>query len=1105
MNEFRVERGSEKSPAGGGADQVSPSRPVNAWETESQIDAVEIAADANAAQGAGTGLASLSGLLRPTDAQAETATPLAGLSEPPLAAASLTRSPDTGAGLSEEDGSGRTDRLPDPASGPSAIRPAVDGRSAPVAGAGGPDGTGGAPATSILTGPADVGQSAPQPLQPAASSAGAPTAFQSVLSTGTDARADPVPTEDAAAPAPDPSEDADPSPQEGPGPGTVAPDPGLSTVTLAQAGPLPEDAPAGTVVATLELAGARDVLFEITDADGVAIDHPLFEIDGNRIVLRAGATPDFETDPQIQIFIRTTVDGVAYDPVVLTIDIADVAEVVTLEDGGATFTDAGVTEIELRGGAGSDTITGGQGDDRLSGAAGDDRLIGGAGQDTAVYTGNWSDYDIFREGSDLIVRDTRPGSPDGTDTLRGIEMLTFADRTLPIADVMNVAPALQVSGGKVTEGVAGQSVGRVTATDPNEGDRVTLTLDDPRFEIAGGTLRLRQEASLDFETDGAAVEVTVTATDLLGAQTRQVVRVDVQDTPEGIELGPGGRSFTDASVAEAQVRGGTGADTITGSAGDDLIDGDDGNDSLYGGAGDDDLTGGRGDDRIDGGGGTDTARWSGDVSTYSVALEEGTFTVTDLIGDTGSDRVAAVEVFVFGDRTLSLAEMRQEAARQSDTPPDAPYLVGDGSVAEDASGGSVVGLILGGDPDGNAVTYDLTDAKGAPLTDRRFEIVGNEIRVRDGAVFDYETAPVHRIFVTARTEYNASAPTELSLTVTDRAEGIDLGPDTVEFVDTGVAETFVRGGDGANRIVANEGGSDLFGGGGDDTLVGGTGDDRMDGGAGADLLWGGDWDDTLLGGDGDDRLHGGEGFNLIDGGAGQDTAVWDLDVSAFEISHDAATDRFTIVDPVGLAYSDEVVGVETFDFAGITYSAEEMRALALQQQADRSGPTPSSPSDEDPQEPAPPLPEDGIVGTSGDDTLTGGTGADRIFGGAGDDLLFGGQGDASDMLYGGTGFDELDGGGGSDTYVVEPGQDWTMISDGGLAWTDTILLEGVSGGAQVSGETITGTGWTMILDSGSSVTAQGDGMLDLSDDASGILTFDDGSTVDFIGIDRIAW
>ncbi|WP_256808960.1 M10 family metallopeptidase C-terminal domain-containing protein [Bradyrhizobium sp. Bra64] len=96
------------------------------------------------------------------------------------------------------------------------------------------------------------------------------------------------------------------------------------------------------------------------------------------------------------------------------------------------------------GGSGNDTIVGnaisnalngGNGNDTLTGGGGNDTLTGGSGSDKAVYSGNYANYSFaYNSGSQTFtVTDQRSGSPDGTDTVTGIESFQFADQTMSSA------------------------------------------------------------------------------------------------------------------------------------------------------------------------------------------------------------------------------------------------------------------------------------------------------------------------------------------------------------------------------------------------------------------------------------------------------------------------------------------------------------------------------------------------------------------------------------------------------------------------------------------------------------------------------------------------
>jgi Ca2+-binding RTX toxin-like protein len=76
----------------------------------------------------------------------------------------------------------------------------------------------------------------------------------------------------------------------------------------------------------------------------------------------------------------------------------------------------------IAGGSGNDTLEGNDGDNVLNGGAGSDALSGGGGIDTAAFSSPLLDYTVSQRGSVTII-----SGADGTDTLTGIERLTFAD------------------------------------------------------------------------------------------------------------------------------------------------------------------------------------------------------------------------------------------------------------------------------------------------------------------------------------------------------------------------------------------------------------------------------------------------------------------------------------------------------------------------------------------------------------------------------------------------------------------------------------------------------------------------------------------------------
>ncbi len=117
----------------------------------------------------------------------------------------------------------------------------------------------------------------------------------------------------------------------------------------------------------------------------------------------------------------------------------------------------------------------------------------------------------------------------------------------------------------------------------------------------------------------------------------------------------------------------------------------------------------------------------------------------------------------------------------------------------------------------------------------------------------------------------------------DRVHG-GAGDDKV-FGGTG--DDYGEGNDGNDVLGGSRGLDRLFGGNGNDVLAGqhdadflagGAGDDRMFGGGDNDILIGSGGNDLLVAGAGDDRLEGGRGNDVLSGGDGADAFIYNLGV-----------------------------------------------------------------------------------------------------------------------------------------------------------------------------------------------------------------------------------
>ena len=170
--------------------------------------------------------------------------------------------------------------------------------------------------------------------------------------------------------------------------------------------------------------------------------------------------------------------------------------------------------------------------------------------DTAVYNGNQADYNIVNNGDgtysithvNVVVRGlAEKPLDDGTDTIRNIELLQFADGIL---DLRNVAPEITSNGGDATAAVSiaenSAAVTTVTAADADIGQTLTYTInggaDAARFAINAGTGVLSFINAPSFETatdaDGDNVyNVTVQVSDGFAIDT-QALAVTVTNVNE---------------------------------------------------------------------------------------------------------------------------------------------------------------------------------------------------------------------------------------------------------------------------------------------------------------------------------------------------------------------------------------------------------------------------------------------------------------------------------------------------------------------------------------------------------------------------------------------
>ena len=226
--------------------------------------------------------------------------------------------------------------------------------------------------------------------------------------------------------------------------------------------------------------------------------------------------------------------------------------------GGDDKISGGSSDDYLIGGTGNDTLNGSSGNDTLDGGSGNDQLNGDAGYDTAVYNGSVFDYSFSISSPSSTITDANlSDGDDGTDTLKDVEEVQFADATiyldgrnndplvaadylfmqedqsLSVAFADQLANDLGVEGDTITLESVGNAVNGTVSLDgsgnvvftPNSDFSGTAsfeyTVSDGQGGFNSGTVTVEVEAVADAPnistTDASGTEDTAIALDLSAA------------------------------------------------------------------------------------------------------------------------------------------------------------------------------------------------------------------------------------------------------------------------------------------------------------------------------------------------------------------------------------------------------------------------------------------------------------------------------------------------------------------------------------------------------------------------------------------------------------
>ena len=309
----------------------------------------------------------------------------------------------------------------------------------------------------------------------------------------------------------------------------------------------------------------------------------------------------------------------------------------------------------------------------------------------------------------------------------------------------------------MNENAGGGIVTSVATENANE-----VTVDDDRFEVADGNLKLTAGTALNFESDTSPIEVTITASGD-GESDTHVVSVSINDVNEAPTISVAAMTTDEAMAA--------GVDP-------DLMVAEDSDGSIPGAVvahielSDEDT------------GDTHTLTVSDDrfeaiqaFGQWWLKLKEG----ADLDYETDDTITLTVTVTDSGDPALSTdSDEVMITVTNVDEAPSAPE-VRDGpfSIAENTAGAVITSLADSTDPEGDDITYSVDD--------ERFEITsGLVLKLKDGESLNFEDGASVDLVVSASDPANNSSETTVTLTVGDVNEAPSVTADD-HAVDENVA------------------------------------------------------------------------------------------------------------------------------------------------------------------------------------------------------------------------------------------------------------------------------------------------------------------------------
>ena len=452
------------------------------------------------------------------------------------------------------------------------------------------------------------------------------------------------------------------------------------------------------------------------DSHGYTVDDARFEVVAGQLKLKATDSLNHESEPTVDVTVTSTDSGSLTTNQLFTITVTDVNEAPT----AIALSNASVAENAAGAVIGNLSTTDPDAGDSHGYTVDDARFEVVAGQ-------------LKLKATDSLNHESEP-TVDVTVTSTDSGSLTTNQLfTITVTDVNEAPTAIALSNASVAENAAGAVIGNLSTTDPDAGDSHGYTVDDARFEVVAGQLKLKATDSLNHESE-PTVDVTVTSTDSGSLTTNQLFTITVTDVNEA----PTAIALSNASVAE------NAAGAVIGNL--STTDPDAG----------------------------DSHGYTVDDARFEVVAGQLKLKATDSLNH---ESEPTVDVTVTSTDSGSLTTNQLFTITVTDVN-EAPTAIAlsNASVAENAAG-AVIGNLSTTDPDAG-------DSHGYTVDDARFEVVAGQLKLKATDSLNHESEPTVDVTVTSTDSGSLTTNQLFTITVTD----VNEAPTAIALSNASVAE-----------------------------------------------------------------------------------------------------------------------------------------------------------------------------------------------------------------------------------------------------------------------------------------------------------------------------